>query len=59
MADNFLNLSEVERLMKAEHETTLLKRLLAEKLRSYSGIPREELENICTMLGVTREGDSE
>lgn len=59
MADNYLNLSEVERLMKAEHETILLKRLFAEKLRIYSGITREELENICTMLGVTREGGSE
>ena len=46
------------RLVRAEHEATILKRLLAEKLRSYSGITREELENICTMLGVTREGDS-
>lgn len=46
-------------VFREAHEASILKRLLAEKLRSYSGITREELENICIMLGVTREDDSE
>lgn len=58
MANDYQYLAESYRLVKAEHEATLFKRLLAEKLRSYRGITREELENICTMFGVTREGDS-
>ena len=54
MNNDSLYIAESYRLVKAEHEVTLLKRLLAEKLRSYSGITYSELETICTMLGITK-----
>ncbi len=54
-----LHSKEFVAYVEAKHEAMLLKRFLAEKLRSYSGITREELENICTTFGVSREDDSE
>lgn len=51
--------ADFERLTKAEHEATLLKRLFAEKLKSYGGITRPELETICTMLGITKKKEEQ
>lgn len=45
-------------LVQAEHELKLLKAFLANKLARYGGIKHEELENICTMFGITKEGAS-
>lgn len=43
--------------MNEAHELAMLKRLFKEKLNHYSGITRDELENICIMLGFYREGE--
>ena len=39
------------------HEALLLKRLLKQRLESYSGITYSELVDICTMLGIQKDGD--
>lgn len=39
------------------HEAKLLKRLLKQRLESYSGITYQELVDICTMLGIRKDGD--
>ncbi len=46
-------------VFRESHEASLLKRLFAEKLRCYSGITYDELKNICIMLGINKEGESE
>lgn len=45
-------------LVKEAHEAKLLKNFLAAKLTSYGGIKHDELETVCTMFGITKEGDS-
>lgn len=40
--------------MNEAHELAMLKRLFKEKLNHYNGITHGELENICTMLGITK-----
>ena len=52
MTGEYLNLSEVKCLCKAEHELDLLKNFLAGKLRGYCGISHSELINLCMMLGI-------
>lgn len=39
------------------HEAKLLKRLLKQRLESYSGITYSELVDICTMLGIQKDGE--
>lgn len=39
------------------HEAKLLKRLLKQRLESYTGITYQELVDICTMLGIQKDGD--
>ena len=48
-----------EGLVKEAHEAKLLKNFLAKKLSEYGGIKHEELKNICTMFGISENGDSE
>lgn len=50
--------SELFSLIKEAHETKLLKNFLAAKLTSYGGIKHEELENICIIFDITKEGES-
>lgn len=45
-------------VFREAHELAMLKRLFQVKLNHYSGISRDELENICIMLGFYREGES-
>lgn len=45
-------------LVKEAHEAKLLKNFLAAKLSSYGGIKHDELETVCTMFGIPKEGDS-
>lgn len=55
-----MNDKEVEILVNQAHEATLLKRILADKLkRGYGGIQQSEVELICTMLGIEKEVDEE
>lgn len=44
-------------LMNEAHDAALLKRILADKLKRYSGINHAELELICTMFGIEKEVD--
>lgn len=54
-----MNDKEVEILVNQAHEATLLKRILAGKLKRYCGINHAELELICTMFGIEKEVDEE
>ena len=45
-------------LIKDAHEAKLLKQLLAKKLAHYGGIKHEELEIICMMFNIPKEGDN-
>ena len=54
-----LDLYELHQLAKEAHEAKLLKQFLAKKLSRYGGITHEELENLCAVFGITKEGDSE
>lgn len=40
------------------HEANLLKRLLKQRLESYTGITYSELVDICTMIGIQKDGDA-
>lgn len=50
---------ELYGLIKEAHEARLMKQLMKKKLAQYGGIKHDELENICIMFGITKEGDSE
>ena len=49
---------QAEQLIKEAHEAKMLKQFLANKLSRYGGIKHEELETVCSMFGITKEGDS-
>lgn len=49
---------QAEQLIKEAHEAKMLKQFLAKKFSRYGGITHEELENLCTVFGITKEGDS-
>ena len=51
--------NELHSLIKEAHEAKLLKQLMAKKLAKYGGIKHDELENICMMFGINKEGGSE
>lgn len=42
---------------KEAHEAEMMKRLLKQRLELYSGITYQELVDICTMLGIRKDGD--
>ena len=50
---------KIEELVKEAHEVKMLKQFLAKKLSRYGGITHEELENLCSVFGIAKEGDNE
>ena len=46
-----------QNVIEEAHEAKILKRLLKQRLESYSGITYQELVDICTMLGIWKDGD--
>ena len=46
-----------QKVITEAHEAMMLKRLLKQRLESYSGITYSELVDICTMLGIQKDGD--
>lgn len=46
-----------QNVIEEAHEAKLLKRLLKQRLESYIGITYQELGDICTMLGIQKDGD--
>lgn len=48
---------ELHSLIKEANQLTMLKQLFRDKLNHYSGITRDQLEDICIMLGFYKEGE--
>ena len=50
--------AKYEMLCGAAQESAMLRRILHQKLKSYGGIKHNELEDICTMLGMIEEKEN-
>lgn len=51
------DMDTTQNVIEEAHEAMMLKRLLKQRLESYSGITYSELVDICIMLGIRKDGD--
>jgi hypothetical protein len=56
--DVIISNDDYARLVAAEKELKMIRRLLQKKLNSYGGFNHMELEDLCTMLGMRMEEEN-